>query len=419
MSLVLGAVFAVLLALSFPVAHALVIGATVAVLSSDHLSPFGIIQQLYLPTQSYPMIAIPMFVIAGHLMMSGKLGNYLIAFATDLVSRFRGGHAQVSVLGSTLFGGVSGSAVADATALGGVLIPWQIRMGYPRAFCGATIAAASTIDILIPPSIPLILFALVSDASIGALFLAGIVPGLLLAVGFLAVCNISARLRGFPYDRQPMSWSKLAGRALYAMPALLMPVFVLIGLRFGVATPTEISTLAVIYALLASAFVYRDLTWSRVKSSLRSAGMATGVVMLLIMASTAVGWMLTLEQVPARFLEWAQGSFTTQFSVLMLMNIVMLVVGMFIDLPAAILLLGPLFVPLAQAYGIDLVQLGIVMVVNLAIGLYTPPVGATLIIGSMISRAPIGHTVRELLPFYAVGLLVLAMMSYLPALTIH
>ena len=419
MSLLLAVDFALLLALSFPVAHALIIGTTVGVLSSDHLSPFGIIQQLYLPTQSYPMIAIPMFVIAGHMMMSGKLGNNLIAFATDLVSRFRGGHAQVSVLGSTLFGGVSGSAVADATALGGVLIPWQVKMGYPRAFCGATIAAASTIDILIPPSIPLILFALVSNASIGALFLAGILPGLLLAVGFLAVCNVSARLRGFPFDRQPMSWRTLGRRALYAMPALLMPVLVLIGLRFGVATPTEVSTLAVIYALLASGIFYRDLTWSRVRASLRSAGMATGVVMLLIMASTAVGWILTLEQVPDRFLEWAQDSFTTQFSVLMLMNVVMLVVGMFIDLPAAILLLGPLFVPLAQAYQVDLVQLGIIMVVNLAIGLYTPPVGATLIIGSMISRASIGQTVRELLPFYVVGLLVLLMMSYLPWLTIH
>ena len=151
MSLLLAVVFALLLALSFPVAHALIIGTTVGVLSSDHLSPFGIIQQLYLPTQSYPMIAIPMFVIAGHMMMSGKLGNNLIAFATDLVSRFRGGHAQVSVLGSTLFGGVSGSAVADATALGGVLIPWQVKMGYPRAFCGATIAAASPEATSAPP----------------------------------------------------------------------------------------------------------------------------------------------------------------------------------------------------------------------------------------------------------------------------
>ena len=419
MSAILFASFFVLLALSFPVAHALLVGATLGVLSSDHLSLFGIIQQLFLPTQSFPLIAIPFFVMAAELMMTGKLGKHLIDFATDLVGRFRGGHAQVSVLGSTLFGGVSGSAVADATALGKLLIPWQIRVGYPRAFCGATIAAASTIDILIPPSIPLILYSLVSNASIGALFFAGIVPGLLLAVGFMLVCNISARVRGFPYEKEPVAWDQMAKRGLYAMPALLMPVLVLVALRFGVLTPTEISTTAVVYAMVVSGLIYRDLTWHRVKESIYTAGIATGVVLLLIMASTAAGWILTLEQVPERFLEWAKGSFTTQAAVILLMNLMMLVAGMFIDLPAAILLLAPLFIPMATAYGIDLVQLGIIMVVNLAIGLYTPPVGTTLFIGSMLSGASIGRTVRELLPFYVIGLVVLAMMSYIPALTLR
>jgi TRAP-type transport system large permease protein len=417
MSVILFSVFFVLLALSFPVAHALLVGATLGVLSSDHLSLFGIIQQLFLPTQSFPLIAIPFFVMAAELMMTGRLGKHLIDFATDLVGRFRGGHAQVSVLGSTLFGGVSGSAVADATALGKLLIPWQIKIGYPRAFCGATIAAASTIDILIPPSIPLILYSLVSNASIGALFFAGIVPGLLLAVGFMLVCNISARMRNFPYDKEPVVWSQMARRGLYAMPALLMPVLVLVALRFGVLTPTEISTTAVVYAMLVSGLFYRDLTWHRVKDSIYTAGIATGVVLLLIMASTAAGWILTLEQVPERFLEWAKGNFNSQFSILLLMNFMMLVAGMFIDLPAAILLLAPLFIPLATSYGIDLVQLGVVMVVNLAIGLYTPPVGTTLFIGSMLSGASIGRTVKELLPFYVVGFLVLAMMTYIPALT--
>ena len=418
MTPVLAVVFFVLLTLSFPVAHALIVGATLGVLTSDHFSLFGIVQQLYLPTQSFPLIAIPFFIMAASLMMGGKLGQNLIEFATDLISRFRGGHAQVSVLGSTLFGGVSGSAVADATALGRILVPWQIKIGYPRAFCGATIAAASTIDILIPPSIPLILYSLVSSASIGALFFAGIVPGLLLAVGFCLVCNISARLRGFPYSKTPLSWGVMARRGIYAMPALMMPVFVLIALRFGVLTPTELSTSAVIYAMLVSGLIYRDLTWTRIKHSIYEAGTMTGVVMLLIMASTSVGWILTLEQVPENFLDWAKGNFDSQFSILLLMNLIMLVSGMFIDLPAAILLLAPLFVPLATSYGIDLVQLGIVMVVNLAIGLYSPPVGTTLFIGSMLSRASIGQTVKELLPFYAVGLIVLAMMSYIPALTI-
>jgi tripartite ATP-independent transporter DctM subunit len=419
MSLILAITFLVLLTLSFPIAHSLMIGASLGVLFSDHLSLFGIIQQIFLPTQSFPLIAIPFFIMAADLMMSGRLGQHLIDFATDLVGRFRGGHAQVSVLGSTLFGGVSGSAVADATALGKLLIPWQIKVGYPRAFCGATIAAAATIDILIPPSIPLILYSLVSNASIGALFFAGILPGLFLAVGFTLVCNISARLRDFPYEKTPVAWGAMARRGLYAMPALLMPVLVLLALRFGVLTPTEVSTSAVVYAMLVSGLFYRDLTWDRVKDSVYTAGVSTGVVLLLIMASTAAGWILTLEQVPERFLDWAKGNFDSRVSIILLMNFMMLIAGMFVDLPAAILLLTPLFVPLATSYGIDLVQLGIIMVVNLAIGLYTPPVGTTLFIGSMISGASIGRTVKELLPFYAVGLIVLALMSYVPAFTLR
>ena len=258
-----------------------------------------------------------------------------------------------------------------------------------------------------------------SNASIGALFLAGVLPGLLVAGGFLAVCNISARLRGFPYHKEPVAWGLMARRGLYASPALAMPVLVLFALRFGIITPTEVSTSAVVYALLVSAFFYRDLTWGRVKTSVYTAGGATGVVMLLIMASTAAGWVLTIEEVPQHFLDWAKVHFSTADSVLLLMNVMMLVAGMFIDLPAAILLLTPLFLPLAQTFHIDLVQLGIIMVVNLAIGLYTPPVGTTLFIGSMIAKSPIGATVRELLPFYGVALLVLALMTYVPAFTIR
>jgi tripartite ATP-independent transporter DctM subunit len=419
MSLIMVVVFGILLFLSFPVAHALVVGSTLGIMVGGNLPLFAVIQQLFSPTQSFPLIAIPFFVMSGELMMSGKLGKHMIDFATDLVGRFRGGHAQVSVLGSTLFGGVSGSAVADATALGAVLVPWQKQLGYPGAFCGATIAAASTIDILIPPSIPLILYALVSNASIGGLFFAGIIPGLMLAVGFLAVCNISARLRNFPYEKNPIAWGTMAKRGLFAMPALMLPVIVLFSLRFGLATPTEISTIAVTYSLLVSTLLYRDMTWARVKRSIYFGGAATGVVMLLIMGSMAAGWVLTLEQIPGHFIEWAKGSFTTQASILMLMNLIMLFAGMFIDLPAAILLLAPLFVPLANTYHVDLIQLGVMMVVNLAIGLYTPPVGTTLFIGSMLAKASIGETVKELLPFYAVGLAVLALITYVPALTLH
>lgn len=419
MSAVMMLVFLALLILSFPVGYALTLGASIALFFDGNVPMMAVVQQMFSPTQSFPMIAIPFFVMSGDIMMAGKLGQSLIEFATDLVARFRGGHAQVSVLGSTLFGGVSGSAVADATALGAVLVPWQKKVGYPAAFCGATIAAASTIDILIPPSIPLILYSLVSNASIGALFVAGILPGLALAVGFLAVCNISARLRGFPYEKKPIAWGVMARRGMYAAPALMMPVFVLVGLRFGVATPTEISTLAVTYALLAAAFIYRDLSFKRVTHAMITAGVATGVVMMLIMSSSVVGWMLTLDQIPELIVNWSKQFVHSQAAMLMLINGVLLLAGMFLDLPAAILLLGPLLIPLANNFGIDLVQLGIIVVINLAIGLYTPPVGTTLFIGATLAKVKIGETVKELIPFYIVGLVVLLLFTYIPGLTLR
>jgi len=224
---------------------------------------------------------------------------------------------------------------------------------------------------------------------------------------------------GYAYDKHPIAWGQMAMRGLYAMPALMLPVIVLFSLRFGLATPTEISTIAVTYSIIISAVLYRDMSWERIKRSIFFAGTATGVVMLLIMASMVAGWILTLDQIPEQFIAWAQGNFNSKTGILLLMNLIMLVAGMFIDLPAAILLLGPLFVPLAQAYGIDLVQLGVMMVVNLAIGLYSPPVGTTLFIGSMLAKASIGETVKELLPFYAVGLTVLALIAYVPAFTLH
>ena len=263
------------------------------------------------------------------------------------------------------------------------------------------------------------MYSLVSNASIGALFVAGILPGLALAVGFLIVCNVSARLRGFPYEKKPIAWGIMGRRAVYAAPALMMPIFILVGLRFGVATPTEISTLAVAYALLAAAFIYRDLSVKRVIHSMVAAGVATGVVMMLIMSSSAVGWMLTLDQIPELLVNWAKQFVHSQASMLMLINGVLLLAGMFLDLPAAILLLGPLLIPLAQNFGIDLVQLGIIVVINLAIGLYTPPVGTTLFIGATLAKVKIGETVKELIPFYAVGLIVLLLFTYIPALTLR
>jgi tripartite ATP-independent transporter DctM subunit len=366
--------------------------------------------------QSFPLIAIPFFMLTGSLMMGGKLGESLIAVLSKLIGRFHGGPGQVGVLSSTIFGGVSGSAVADASAIGSLLIPWQKRLGYPPAFSAATLAAAATIDILIPPSIPMILFALSSNTSVAALFVAGIFPGLLMCAGFMAVCWWVGRRRDLPRDLQPIDWPAFRTQLAYASPALLLPVLIIVFLRFGIATPTEVAVLSTLFSALVSALIYRDLSLRRLHAAVVEAGLATGVVLLVIMSSAAIGWLLTFDRMPDGVVAWAQANLSSGWSVILLMNLLMLVCGMFIDLPAAVLLLTPVFVPLANAIGMDLVQLGIMMTVNLAIGLYTPPVGTTLFITSAVAKVKVGETVRELGPFYLVAFGVLLLVSYVPAL---
>lgn len=419
MSVLLVIAFTILMLLAIPVGHALIIAAGVTLAWQGELPLMIIGQQMYQQTQSFPMLALPFFMMAGSLMLGGKLGQELLSFATKAMQRWRGGPLSTTVVASVVFGGVSGSAVANASALGSVLIPWQKRQGYPAGLCAANNATSAVIDILIPPSIPLILYSLVSGTSIADLFTAGILPGVLMAAGFILTCSWIARQRGIHSEDPRVGRIELLKLAALSSPALLMPVLILLGLRFGIATPTEISVLAVIYALALSAFLYRDLTWKRFHHSLIEAGIATGVVMLVIMGSAIVGWILTFDQVPTRFAEWVSATISNPLLIILAMNVLLLLVGMPLDLPPAILLLGPIFVPLAATIGLDPVQLGIIMVLNLGIGLYTPPIGTTLFISSSIARSSLAETTRELWPFFTVAMLVLLAVSYIPALTIY
>jgi len=415
MSFIMLFVFMAGAVIAMPIAHALLMGAMAAAATSDRVPLDLLVQQMVAQVQSFPLIAIPFFMLTGSLMMGGRLGEALVGVLSALIGRFHGGPAQVGVMSSTLFGGVSGSAVADASAIGSLMIPWHRRLGYPPAFSAATLAAAATIDILIPPSIPMILFALSANASIAALFVAGIVPGLLMCAGFMGVCWWVGRRRGFPRDTTPFAWPAFRRHLLYASPALLLPVLIIVFLRLGIATPTEVAVLSTLYAGLVSAAIYRDLGWRRLNDAVVHAGLATGVVLLVIMASSAIGWLLTFDLMPDGIVQWVQSHVHSAWLVIVLMNLLMLFIGMFIDLPAAVLLLTPVFVPLAQSIGMDMTQLGIMMVVNLALGLYTPPVGTTLFITSSLARVKVGQTVRELIPFYLVALAVLALVSYVPA----
>jgi len=400
---------------AMPIAHALLVAAMAAVASTDRVPLDVVVQQMVAQVQSFPLIAIPFFMLTGSLMMGGKLGEALVGVLSAMIGRYHGGPAQVGVLSSTLFGGVSGSAVADASAIGSLMIPWHKRLGYPAAFSAATLSAAATIDILIPPSIPLILFALTANASIASLFVAGVLPGLLLCGGFMAACWWVGRRRNFPRDTAPFDGAAFRRHLFFAMPAVILPLLIIVFLRFGIATPTEVAVLSTLYAGLVSAVIYRDLTWQRLNAAVVHAGLATGVVLLVIMASSAIGWLLTFDQTPQGIAHWVQENVHAKWLVILLMNLMMLFLGMFIDLPAAVLLLAPVFVPLAQSIGMDMTQLGVMMVVNLAIGLYTPPVGTTLFITSALAKVKVGQTVRELVPFYLVAFAVLGLVSYVPA----
>lgn len=411
--------FSLLLILALPVGYALIISASIAAIFVGGMMPVTSVIKIFQPTQSFPLLAIPFFMLSGSLMMGGKLGQRLIHFATTLVGRFNGGLGQVTVVGSTVFGGVSGSAVAEASALGSMLIPWQKRQGYPPAFAASVTASSSVIAGLIPPSIPLILFATVSNQSIASLFLAGILPGLLLCTGFMLTCYFSGRLRNFPRLLDEVTAKDILHATIKAAPALAMPAFIVILLRAGIATPTEVSVLAVAYGLIISALVYRDLTLRRFYDALIHTAITTGVVMLVIAASNLVGFVLTIEGVPTQVAHWALETLKHPLMIILMMNLIMLIVGMFLDLPAAILLLGPTFVAIGNAIGLDLVQLGVMMVVNLSMGLFTPPVGTTLFISAAISGEKVGAITKELWPFYLVALLVLGLMSFVPFLTFY
>lgn len=419
MSAIILIVFIISAVAAVPIAHALLIAAMSAVLASDRIPLDMLVLQMVAQVQSFPLIAIPFFMLTGSIMMSGKLGAALVGVLSAFMGRWHGGPGQVSVMSSTMFGGVSGSAVADASAIGSLVMPWHRRLRYPMSFSAASLASSATISIIIPPSIPLILYAQSSNTSIASLFLAGVFPGLLLCFGFMTVCWWIGKRDQHPRDTSAPDRKQMLKNLVLATPAVLLPVFIVIFLRFGIATPTEVAVLSTFYAFLISVFLYRDLSISRLHKAIVEAGVATGVVLLVIMASAAIGWLLTFDQLPQSIVSWVSSNIQTIWLIILLMNLMMLFVGMFIDLPAAVLLLTPVFMPLAASIGMDPVQLGIMMVINLAIGLYTPPVGTTLFITSALARVKVGQTVRSMLPFYLVAFIVLILVSYVPASIIH
>ncbi len=366
--------------------------------------------------EPFVLIAVPLFIVGGELISRGGVGKRIVAFAHTLFGFLPGGLGVVTVAACLLFGGVSGSAIAGSAAIGSVMIPAMTERGYSPAFAAALVAVAGTLAVIIPPSIPLLVFGFVSGASVRDLFLSGIVPGLLFGMGLMLICIRYGMVTGCDRGGERATLRQIGTAFVAAFPALLMPVIILGGIWFGIFTPTEAAAVAVVYGLAISMFFYGDIGWRDLPALMLKAFVTSAVVMVVIGATAALAWVITVEQVPLMVTEWVKEVTHSRWMFLLLANIVMLLLGIFIEPLPALILTAPLFVPLAQAFGVDLVHLGLIMTCNLAIGLYTPPVGGTLFVAARLARVGIGRVSYALVPMFAVTLIVLFAITYIPAL---
>ena len=363
---------------------------------------------------SYVLLAIPLFILAADLMNVGTLTDRLLRFCLVLVGRFRGGLGHVNVVANVIFAGMSGSAIADAVGIGRIIIGMMTRGGkYPIAYAGAITASAAIIGPIIPPSIPMVLYALVSDASIGYLFLGGVIPGLLLGLSFMVMNTVIARRRDFPVE-PPVPLREIPGITLSALPALMLPVILLFGIYGGVTTPTEGAAAAAAYALLASVVIYRSLSFRQLYDALIGSAMATTSVGMLIAGALVFNYVVTIENIPRSLQQLMSGYELGAGGFLLLVNIILLILGCLLEGSTILLVIVPIFIPAAKALGIDLVHFGVVVVVNIMIGLVTPPYGLLLFVIAGMTRQPLWAIVREAAPFILAAIAVLALITAFP-----
>jgi len=406
--------FCVLMALNVPVSFAMGIASALALVWSD-LPLAMVVQRMTNSADSFVLLAVPLFLLTGVLMSRSGIAQDLIAFALALLGRFRGGLAHANVGAATLMGGVTGSAVADASSLGSALIPPMMRAGYRGSFAAAIASCSSLITVLIPPSVPTIIFAVVTGVSVTDLFLAGVIPGLLMGLVMIGTTAMLARREGLEPGRStPIR--DLPGVAKRSLVALMMPVAIIGSIRYGIATPTEAAVVAVVYALAAGMFYYRTIKLRDLPGILLEASLTTGVVMLMIATANLYGLILTRGQVGVQAAAFVAGLTRDPNLVMVAIIALYLVAGTVIDLGAGIIILVPVLYPVTQALGIDPVAFGVVTILSLSIGLVTPPVGSSLFICCGIARVPLIDASRAALPYVITLTLLTVAIALFPGL---
>jgi len=375
-------------------------------------------RNVYNGMDSTPLMAIPFFMLAGEMMNRGGITLRLVEFAQALMGHFRGGLAHVNVFSSMLFAGMSGSAVADTSALGSMLIPAMEKQGYPRRFAAAITAASSVIGPIIPPSGIMIIYAYVMEVSVKDLFAAGLIPGIMVGIGLMVITKVMADRYDFPVASERASWTDRGQASLKAFFPLLTPVIILGCILWGITTPTEASALAAAYALFISLFVLRTMTWRDVPEVLKRAALASAVVLLLVGAAMAFKTVVSLSRAPENMADFVLSLSSNPLMLLFLINLLLFVVGMFLDAGPAIIILGPILGPIFVNMGIDPVHFAMIMSVNLTVGLATPPMGLVLFVASSVSGERVETISKAILPFLAVEIVVIFLITYVPALSL-
>lgn len=366
---------------------------------------------------SFPLVAVPLFILAGTLAGETSIAVRLVRLASALVGHIRGGLGHVNVASSMFFGGISGSAVADTAAVGSLMIPAMEKQGYSRADAGAITIASSTIGILIPPSIPMVLYGVTVGSSIGALFLAGLVPGILVGLLQMVAVYVLAKRKGWPKSESRAPAGELWAAFKDAFLSLMLPVFLLGAIVTGLTTATEAGVIGVVYALFLAGVVYREYTWKQLATITVESAINTAVPLFVVATTSVVAWVVAIEQFPAALVGFFNEIDVGPVFILLLMNIFLLVVGMVIDLVPALILFAPILLPVAVASGMDPIQFGAMMVINLGVGLITPPVGNCLYVGAAIAKVDIWKLFRAALPFLLVNVFVLLLVTYVPAVS--
>jgi len=418
MIIILFASFFVLLALGVPVAFTLAIATWLAVVLGSSYPQIVVIKEMFTGVDSFPLLAVPFFILAAELMTGGALTHHLLRLASQFVGRARGGLGYASIISTTLFAGISGSALAAAAGPGAMSIRMMEKSGYDKRYASALAAAVAVVDPIIPPSITMIIYALQDQrVSVGGLFLAGVVPGLVISAAMCVVNFYVSRKRSYrSLDIRP-SLKEMMANTLYAVPALALIVIVVGGIRFGWFTPTEASVIAVFYALFCGMFIYRSLKVKDLPEIIFRSAMVTVGILLILASARAFAWVLIIEGVPQFLADTIIGWNLSPIVFLLAVNVLLLIFGMFMDPLPGVMILVPILAPIAFQLGVDPIQFAMIVILNLTVGLITPPVGALLFVVSSVVKIRVSEITREISPFLIAYVVVLLLVTFVPALS--